>query len=315
VSVVIPAYRAAPFIAATLDSVLAQTFRDYEIIVVNDGSPDTAELEQALAPYRDRILYLRQENQGPAGARNTGIRAARGRYIAPLDADDLWEPEHLAAQVAQLEADPALDVVYADARIFGEVPEAGRTLMEFCPQPAGDISFEGLVTRRATVHICVLVARRETLLRAGLFDLAFRGTEDFEMWLRIVHGGGRIACQRRVLGRYRRRAGSVSSNAISMVEGALAVLAKAAQYPNLTAAQRQLIERQCVAERASLELQQAKAAFARGEAAAARSHLLRANQHYRSRRLALIALLLRVAPRGLQALYHWRDRYIYRLQS
>src|ERR1022692_2860927 len=81
VSVIIPAYRAAETIADTLDSVLAKTFKDYEIIVVNDGSPDSEDLEKALEPYRERIIYLRQENQGPGGARNTGIRTARGQYI------------------------------------------------------------------------------------------------------------------------------------------------------------------------------------------------------------------------------------------
>src|ERR1035438_221584 len=94
VSVIIPAYRAAASIAATLESVLAQTFRDYEIIVVNDGSPDSEAVETALEPYRARIVYLRQQNQGPGGARNTGILTARGKYIALLDADDVWYPEH-----------------------------------------------------------------------------------------------------------------------------------------------------------------------------------------------------------------------------
>ena len=163
VSVVIPAYRAAESIAATLDSVLAQTFKDYEIIVVNDGSPDSEDLEKALDSYRERIIYLRQENQGPAGARNTGILTARGKYIALLDSDDIWDPEHLGAQLAVLEADKSIDVVYADARIFGDVPEAGRTVMEFCPS-AGEVTFERLVTRQCTVHLCVSVCRRESLL-------------------------------------------------------------------------------------------------------------------------------------------------------
>ena len=92
ISVIVPAYQAAQFIAATLDSILAQTFRNFELIVVNDGSPDSEDLEKVLEPYRSRIIYLRQENQGLAGARNTGIRASRGEYIAPLDADDLWAP-------------------------------------------------------------------------------------------------------------------------------------------------------------------------------------------------------------------------------
>lgn len=314
VSVIIPAYRAAESIAATLDSVLAQTFKDYEIIVVNDGSPDSEELDKTLEPYRDRITYLRQENQGPGGARNTGIRKARGRYVALLDADDMWNPEHLAAQLAVLEANPSIDVVYADARIFGDVPQAGRTVMELCPS-VGEVNFERLVTRQCTVHICVSVCRREALLRAGLFDPAFRGTEDIDMWLRIVRQGGRIAYQRQVLGRYRRHAGSLSSDRVSMLEGFLAVLAKAARDPLLTTRQREVLERQLVVERASLELQKGKNAFLAGDSEAAVSHLTRANAQHKSLKLAAVVMLLQVAPRFLRALYSWRDRHTSNLKT
>jgi GT2 family glycosyltransferase len=314
VSVIIPAYRAAESIAATLDAVLAQSFKEYEIIVVNDGSPDSEELEKALEPYRDRIVYLRQENQGPGGARNTGIQAARGQYVALLDADDLWLPGHLAAQLAVLEADPSIDMVYADARIFGDVPEAGRTVMELCPS-TGEVTFERLVTRQCTVHICVSLCRRETLLRAGLFDPVFRGTEDIDMWLRIARQGGRIAYQRRVLGCYRRHAGSLSSNQVSMLEEFLAVLAKAARDPHLTAAQRGVLERQRVVEGASLELQKGKKAFLAGDTEAAVSHLTRANAPHKSLRLTAVLMLLRVAPSFLRALYRWRDRRVYKLKT
>jgi glycosyltransferase involved in cell wall biosynthesis len=314
VSVIIPAYRAAESIAATLDSVLAQTFQDFEIIVVNDGSPDSEELEKALEPYRDRIIYVRQENQGPGGARNTGIRMARGAYVAPLDSDDMWDPEHLAAQVAVLEADPSIDMVYADARIIGDVPEAGRTVMEFCPS-VGEVTFERLVTRECTVHICVSVCRREALVRAGLFDPEFRGTEDIDMWMRIARLGGRIVYQRRVLGCYRRHAGSLSSDRVSMVEGFLAVLAKAARDPGLTAAQRDAVERQVAVEQSKLELHKGRNAFLAGDAAAAVSHLRRANAQHKSLKLAAVLMLLRVAPGLLRALYQWRDRHVYKLKT
>lgn len=314
VSVIIPAYRAAESIAATLDSVLAQTFKDYEIVVVNDGSPDGEELEKALEPYRDRITYLRQENQGPGGARNTGIRMARGPYVAPLDADDMWNPEHLAAQLAVLEADSSIDMVYADARITGDVPEAGRTVMELCPS-AGEVTFERLVTRQCTVHICVSVCRRETLLRAGLFDPAFRGTEDIDMWLRIARQGGRIAYQRRVLGCYCRHAGSLSSDRVSMGEGFLAVLAKAARDPHLTTAQRDAVDRQIAVERNKLELHKGKNAFLAGDTEAAVNHLRRANARHKSLKLAAVLMLLRVAPGPLRALYQWRDRHVYKLKT
>jgi glycosyltransferase involved in cell wall biosynthesis len=99
ISVVIPAYKVAPFIDETLKSVFAQTFTDYEVIVVNDGSPDTEEFERAIKPYLDRIRYLKQENCGASVARNSGLLSARGEFVAFLDADDLWLPTYLEAQM------------------------------------------------------------------------------------------------------------------------------------------------------------------------------------------------------------------------
>jgi hypothetical protein len=314
VSVVIPAYRAAPTIAATLDSLLAQTFNDYEIIVVNDGSPDTEALESALEPYRDRIVYFRQQNQGASAARNTGIQAARGTYIAPLDADDIWAPEHLAAQLALLDADPSIDMVYADARIFGDVPEAGRTVMELCPS-AGEVTFERLVTRQCTVHLCVSVCRRETLLRAGLFDPALQRGEDIDMWLRIARQGGRIVYQRRVLGQYRRHPGSNSADPVVTIEGFLAALAKAARDPGLTPGQREIVDRQRLIEHARVELHKGKQAVLAGDAEGAIHHLTQAGTQHKSLKLTAALTLLRVAPGFLRALYRWRDRRLYKLKT
>src|ERR1041384_6033366 len=99
VSIIIPAYKVAPYIAATLDSVFAQTYLNYEVIVVNDGSPDTEEFEEALQPYLDRIRYLKQENLGASVARNKGVKAARSEFIAFLDADDVWRSNYLHEQL------------------------------------------------------------------------------------------------------------------------------------------------------------------------------------------------------------------------
>jgi len=82
-----------------LNSVFGQTFRDFEVIVINDGSPDAAQLEVALQPYRTRIRYIQQENRGLAGARNAGVRLARGELLAFVDSDDIWMPDYLSAQV------------------------------------------------------------------------------------------------------------------------------------------------------------------------------------------------------------------------
>ncbi|MGH9799036.1 MAG: glycosyltransferase family A protein, partial [Blastocatellia bacterium] len=124
VSIIIPAYNLAPYIAETLDSVFAQTCRDFEIIVINDGSTD--DTEERIAPYRNRIVYIRQENRGVMAARNVGLQAARGRYIALLDGDDLWLPNFLEVLVGMLEADPDLSVAYPNARYFGWPKHDGK---------------------------------------------------------------------------------------------------------------------------------------------------------------------------------------------
>src|SRR5277367_2362464 len=115
VSVVIPAYNAAAYNAGTLDSVFAQTFADFEVVLVNDGSPDTDALEQELKPYLTRIRYFKQANRGPSAARNLGIREAKGMYVAFLDADDFWLPQHLSSQISRLGGNKNLGLVYSDA--------------------------------------------------------------------------------------------------------------------------------------------------------------------------------------------------------
>ena len=115
VSVVIPAYSVAGFLEETLQSVFAQTMQPFEILVINDGSPDSPALERMLAPYLDRIRYLVQENQGPSAARNRGLDAATGDLIAFLDGDDVWLPGYVAQQIEYLRAHPADDLVYCNA--------------------------------------------------------------------------------------------------------------------------------------------------------------------------------------------------------
>jgi len=305
VSVIIPAYKAAKYIAGALDSVLAQTFTDYEVIVINDGSPDTAELEAALEPYRARITYLRQENRGVSGARNAGVRAARAEFIALLDSDDRWEPEFLASQIALLRGDPGLALVYADGIIFGGTPDAGRRLMDVSPSE-DVVTFESLVTRKSTVHSCTTVARRAAMIGAGLFDEAISVVEDTDLWLRMVKNGGSISYQRRLLGRYCRRPGSLSADVSKMIESYISVLEKIGQHPAVTPAERALIERQQANERASLDLYKGKDALWRGDFAGARKHLAQANMHWRRPKLALMVMLVRLTPRLAQALYRRR---------
>src|SRR5918999_2458867 len=126
ISVIIPAFRAAGYIADTLASVFSQSYADIEVILVNDGSPDTPRLIDAIRPWRDRLVYLEQDNAGAGAARNAGIAAAKGEFLAFLDADDRWLPGFLESQVRFLERHPHCDMVYADARLIGDTPLAGK---------------------------------------------------------------------------------------------------------------------------------------------------------------------------------------------
>lgn len=308
VSVVIPAFNTAGLIATALDSVLAQTLPPLEIIVVNDGSPDTPALKQALAPYRDRITYLERENGGISAARNTAIRAARGEYIALLDSDDAWEPEYLAAQLAVMQADPGLAVVYCDARIVGDHPHAGRRFMEVCPS-RGEPTFESVLTQRCIVFISVL-ARREALVRAGLFDEDLRSVEDYDLWLRLLARGERIRYQRRVLARYLKRRDSLSADPMWMGQTVLRVLDKIARLDGLSPPQHAAVAGRAAFFRAKLELDRGKHAFFRLDTAAAIGHISRANEFFGSRRLRLVCALMRMFPGVLLRMYRLRDRLI-----
>jgi glycosyltransferase involved in cell wall biosynthesis len=306
VSVVVPAYNASVYIGAALDSVFAQTYTDYEVIVVNDGSPDTEELEKVLAPYRQRIAYVKQENRGPSGARNTAIGMARGRYVALLDSDDMWLPEYLEAQISRLEADPQLDLIYADALLFGDSALAGRTFMETAPS-RGPVTFESLLRYEASIITTCTVARRQSLIDAGLFDVQFIRCEDFDLWIRLAHRGGRIAYQRRVVARHRTHGASLASDVIKMVESQIEVLKKARRGLPLSPAQRELVERQLLNCEAQINLERGKNYFVAGDYGQAAQALKRSNDFYQSRKLRLILWGLRAAPRVLNAAYRTRQ--------
>lgn len=313
VSVIMPAYRVTEFIPAALDSVLAQTFTDYEIIVVNDGSPDTPELERALEPYRERIVYIKQENRGLSGARNTAIRHARAPLVALLDPDDLWEPNYLAVQVAAMRQDETIDVLYPNAMIFGEGAGVGREFMSVCPSN-GEVTFKTLVTQQCNVMICSTM-RREAVMRAGMFDETLRSSEDYDLWLRITNAGGRIAYHRTVLARYRRRPGSLSSDPVWMCEHILQVFNKARAQMTLTPDEQRTLDEESARLHAMLRFHEGKRAFFRRDTQAAISAMTEANAFYKSRKTAFAVWLLRVAPQLLLRAYDLRDRFVLRTST
>jgi glycosyltransferase involved in cell wall biosynthesis len=304
VTVIMPAYGVAKYIGAALDSVLNQTFTDYEIIVVNDGAPDTEELEVVLAPYREGIVYIKHENRGLSEARNTAIRAARGRYLALLDPDDLWEPEYLAVQVGILENDPTLDAVYPNALLFGETLNAGKTYMEISPSE-GEVTFESLITEQCQVAIFV-TARTETVIRAGLFDPLIRTSGDFDLWVRMAKQGARISYTREVLARRRCRPDALSANHVALYEDILRVLNKVQTF-DLTPAERQTVERARMKNGAMLDLYKGKKALLDRNPQAAIKYFTKANSFLRSNKISLAVNLLRFAPQLFLRLHKSRD--------
>ena len=308
VSVVLPAYRAAKYIADALDSVLAQTFTDVEAIVVNDASPDTAELERVLSRYDARVTYVvRDTNGGPGAARNTGILAARGEYLAFLDADDYWDANFLAEQMSFLARHPDISLVYSDARWFqhGSGATVG-TLMSLAPS-SGDPTFEAILRLQCTVGTSAVVVRRQAVLDAGLFDPAIGNhSEDFDLYLRLAKSGARLAYQRKILVHHRVHEESLMAQPLQMHQGALRVLRKTAARPDLTAAERTAVAATSAQIEAEFNLRRARLALERRDFAEALDAVSAAQAFYRTRKLKIIRLALRLFPGLVLQLHRWR---------
>lgn len=305
-SVIIPAFRAAAYIREALDSVVGQAGPQVEIIVINDGSPDTPTLERVLEPYRDRITYLQQQNGGVASARNAGILAARGEWLAFLDADDVWMPNYLEAQLGFLRTHPEVDMVFPNSVYFGETARAGRCTMDFMPID-GEITFLKTLAGDCTITYCALV-RRSMVIRAGLFDTTLRGSEDFNLWLRILKAGGRIAYQATPLHRYRRHDASLTSNALWMAERILESLQRSEETIPLSQEEHRAAEKHRRKIKLQIAMLRGKAAFEAKDWAQAIGYYKEANRIQPRRKLRFILLLLRFCPGVLYNVFQSRQQ-------
>jgi glycosyltransferase involved in cell wall biosynthesis len=296
VSVIIPAYNSAQYISETLNSVFSQTYPKIEAIVINDGSPDTAAFEQVIRPFFERIVYIRQPNQGPSAARNAGILRARGEYIAFLDSDDSWLPEYLEFQMKLLKQNPSPDLVYTDGLIIGDTPFAGKRVMEICPSN-GTATFESLLVEKCQVPTSGTAARKRVLIEAGLFDENFWRAEDYDLWLRVAHRGARIAYQRRVLWRSRVHSGSLSSHITAMRAGEAQVLMKLERTLQLDPRVRSIFQDRISRAKAYFDLEQGRRNMVDRRFDDAQRSLMSANAYLRSKKIRLVVMGLKVAPR------------------
>jgi glycosyltransferase involved in cell wall biosynthesis len=181
VSVVIATYNYGAFLPKALDSVLTQTFADYEIIVVNDGSTDNT--DEVVKPYLEhpKVRYYKKANGGQATAKNLGISKAKGEYVAFLDADDFWLPEKLERQLKLFRENPAVGVVYSAIRTVGPEGEEVPFEMPACVR--------GKILKRlyGNSFICFSssMMRRELFEKYGVFDESFGMAIDYDLWLRL----------------------------------------------------------------------------------------------------------------------------------
>lgn len=265
VSVITPAFNAAPYVRESLDSVVAQTFKDFEVIVVDDGSTDeTAAIADWYAQRDPRIRVIRQSNHGIAAARNVAIAHARGRFFALLDSDDLWFPRYLEEQVAILQRHPDVAVLSANAISLGGGLD-GQPLLGGSRRGAlRKVSLATLVRAEDSLSI-LAVFRREVVDAIGPFDVTLRRSEDYDFWLRAAAAGFLIAVNAKPLGLYRRRPDSMSADEVLMLHAVRVALLKLRQRCSDRPDIQLLIDRQVTRLTRRAMLTGARVALLRGE--------------------------------------------------
>jgi hypothetical protein len=286
---VIAAFQVADVAPSAVASALAQTLPPQEVIVCDDGSTDNLEL--ALAPFRDRIVVLRQKNRGEAAAKNAAVRAATGDFVAILDADDVYLPERLEALGELASARPDLDVVTTDAYL-----EVNGQIVRRCYDAKWP--FDVADQRRAILErnfvFGLAAVRRERLLAAGGFDEALWWATDWDCWLRLILDGALAGAVLEPLARYRLREQSLSADRTGLVGGCVATLRKALGNPALRPDERATLTQSLARHEGELAFLRARDAVLAADPAARRRCLAVA-----TRRNVPAGLRLRGAVAGL----------------
>jgi hypothetical protein len=233
VSIVIPAYNQARYLAQAIESCLAQTHSDLEVVVVDDGSTD--ETPAVVARFANRIRCVRQANAGLPAARNRGFRESTGGYVCFLDADDWFHPEKIRKQAEVLDADAAAGFVYCDIET---VDEGGRPVAKQPSVGAVGAELSGnilpVLIKAGYFPPHTVMMRRRVLEELGGFDPELGGHADYDLWLRAAAAGHRAVYLDERLASYRTHAGSMSRDGRHMGETRQAALTKLARsHPDL----------------------------------------------------------------------------------
>lgn len=304
ISVIMPAYNVAAYIGAAIESVIAQTVADWELIIVNDGSTDaTAAVVEAFAATDPRVRLLHKDNGGISTARNHALRQAGGELLAILDGDDLWEPNYLERQVDLFERHPDIDIVTGNGWFLGGRQHAmpARPWPDRRPQP----TLATILGDETSIFI-LSIMRRRVYDTIGGFDETMRSNEDYHFWLRAAVAGFRFLRNDEPLGHYRRRDDSVSASDLRMLNGILVVydkirplLSDRPEELRIANAQVARFERQRLAE-------QAKIALGNGNVAEAAERLDALYEHGGGVGVKLASLMARWTPGLFSRAYQFR---------
>ncbi|HET8613358.1 MAG TPA: glycosyltransferase [Sphingomonas sp.] len=304
ISVIVPAWGVAHLVGEALASLQAQSFADWEAIVVDDGAPD--DVAGAVAPFAaadPRIRFLPTPHGGVSAARNRALAAARAPLIALLDGDDRLLPDYLAKMIAAISADPGLGLVSCDALYTGRPAREGRPFSHYSPQ-IGEPTLAAVIERRFNIFIAAMI-RREAIGQAGGFDEALARSEDLDLWLRILSAGWRAAYVPEPLAIYRRRAGSLTTETLQLCRSTVQVYEKAARAlaGRPEAALAAAMARRCEAQAAWIEGEDRVIA---GEVRAGLDLLRAAHAERRSPRWRMMMPLFNAMPPIARPLLTWR---------
>jgi glycosyltransferase involved in cell wall biosynthesis len=226
ITAVIPAYNCAAYVGQAVESVLCQTRPVDEIIVIDDGSTDNT--ASVLAPYSDRIRYVKQENRGASAARNRGVELAQGDWIALLDADDVWTPDKIQRQLQAAAQYPAAVLIYAQmANFVDEGHDQGVWPQRVCVSPDDRSLIRWWACLSDLPPTPTVLARTDVLRRCGGFDTTLSTAEDLDLWVRLLAIGPLVGVPA-VLARRRLRSGSLTdvNHDVDQYVRYLAVLAR-----------------------------------------------------------------------------------------
>jgi glycosyltransferase involved in cell wall biosynthesis len=313
VSVIIPAYNAGLTLGETLQSVLAQSFSDYEAIIVDDESTDnTLCLAQQFAEKDSRIRVLTRPNGGTGAARNTALSEARGRFFALLDSDDVWMPSYLTDQINLFSRLPDVDIVTVNAINLGG-GQSGQPLWPSGPllEPLALID---IIEREDAV--CIMsIFRRQVYQTIGAFAerskgdddrILFKGNEDYHFWIRAAHAGFRLVANHTPACYYRRRPDSISADEGGMLTGIITVLKEARTLCAGLPRELSALDRQITRFERELMFSDLRNALIKRDAASASRQFNRIAEARASRMWQVLAAVSRHCPAPLIWAYQLR---------